>query len=155
MEAINISYLTPSKAIIRDFDNDQLCVLRIGRTGFPIGKGDVSLALSKLDAAREVEKQYRERSQTDGFLRLRVLDVDNKHSYSTTVFLDLIVAHKTVKEDRDLLLEMAKVLVSGHAELADVDSHGCFVQTEITLNDASLSSDSFHPDADNYYEQHI
>ncbi|MBX3697016.1 MAG: hypothetical protein KF811_04345 [Dokdonella sp.] len=155
MEAINVSFLTPSKAIIRDFDNGQLCVLRIGRTGFPVTKSDVSLALSKMKAVREIEQLYRERSQTAGFLRVRALDVDNKHSYSTTVFVDLVVAHGTNEKDSALLLEMAKVLVLGHEELAEVDSNGCFVQTEIALKDALLSSDNFHRDAESFYEQHL
>ena len=108
-----------------------------------------------MKAVREIEQLYRERSQTAGFLRVRALDVDNKHSYSTTVFVDLVVAHGTNEKDSALLLEMAKVLVLGHEELAEVDSNGCFVQTEIALKDALLSSDNFHRDAESFYEQHL
>nr|CAP47818.1 putative integron gene cassette protein [uncultured bacterium] len=158
MESVNTSFLSPSLVTIRDFDNGQFAVLRIGRTGFPADKGDIDLCLDKMKGVRDAQQSIGDDTEF-GFkgphIRIRCVDIDDKHTYNAMVYVDLIVGTGASEVERETAEELAKEKLRAALQVDIADEHSCVTQFEMKLREELLSSDSFHPDKDEYYKDFL
>uniref|UniRef100_UPI0031384A9E T33-28.3: A n=1 Tax=synthetic construct TaxID=32630 RepID=UPI0031384A9E len=156
--SVNTSFLSPSLVTIRDFDKGQFAVLRIGRTGFPADKGDIDLCLSKMDGVLAAQL-YLGNPREPGFkgphIRIRCVDIDDKHTYNAMVYVDLIVGTGASEVERETAEERARRALAVALRVDEADEHSCVTQFEMKLREELLSSDSFHPDKDEYYKDFL
>ena len=108
-----------------------------------------------MDAIAEYESELIEYESAKYFVRWRAVDIDNKNSFSATIYVDLIVPHDLSPNETDELKKCTEEYLNPILSIQSVDKFGASYYLELSVRPALLSSDSFHPGMDSYYEKYI
>lgn len=155
MDSKVVTFLSPSKATIADIDTGRFCVVTVGRTGHPVTKSYLRMASSKMEAVNDYENELAEYKNPSHHVRIRSIDIDNKHSYSAMISVDLIVGHNLPPADVEILKKQTEEDLSPILSIDLTDKFGATYYLELSVHQALLSSDSFHPNMDSYYEKFL
>lgn len=159
MDSKLVSFLKPSKAIIYDLDNCHCCVISVSKTGHPVTRDYLKIAYSKMEAVSDYEHQealmYSSEGQADFFVRLRSIEIDDSNVLSATMYIDIIVRPDMTQEDIKALTDEVQCGLSPILSIDGADKFGAACYLAISVKPAHLSSPSFHPGMDVYYEDYI